>query len=107
MKKFAIVALPLALALGACGETATDTTDETMPADTAADTMVNDDMMADDTMTDDTMTDPMAAAIATAASPAPRKKATVPTAAMKPHSRSAMSATSAGLSPMSAWTVAT
>ena len=53
MKKLAILALPLAMALGACGETATET-DETMPADTTADTMTN------DTMADDTMTDPMA-----------------------------------------------
>lgn len=61
MKKLAILALPLAMALGACGETATET--EEMPADTAADTMTNDPMtdpMADDTMADDTMTDPMA-----------------------------------------------
>lgn len=65
MKKLALAALPVALALGACGETATDTTDEAVPADTAADTMANDDMMVEDTMTDpmadDTMaTDPMA-----------------------------------------------
>ena len=62
MKKLAILALPLAMALGACGETATET-EETMPADTSADTMTNDTMtdpMADDAMADDTMTDPMA-----------------------------------------------
>ena len=57
MKKLALAALPVALALGACGETATETTDEAVPAETTADTMANDDMMVEDTMTDDTIAD--------------------------------------------------